>query len=95
MNNFLFFAAGGSFGLTVGIVLGCLVYSGRGVHHKEWCECSVCRRERWMAGEFAPLCRGHLHDFVEAVAIGDACDCGQMEIKYADGARYVGPRGGC
>ncbi len=110
MSSFLFFAAGGLLGAVVGLIIGCPLYSGR---HCAECECSPCRREKWIAGgcvdpversdrpfwpQPAPSrgsCYGRLHDFGATGTVGDACSCGQMEIKMRDGARYIGPRSGC
>lgn len=36
-------------GGVAGIIVGCLMYSGRG--HDNNCDCSGCRRRRWMTGK--------------------------------------------
>lgn len=99
MNKMVALAVFGTFGgFVVGVIVGCLFYSGRND-----CICSVCRlgldtaspegdRSARSDGRVI-ICNGFFHScYAGQTSVGDICSCGEVEVKSDGGVLYFAKR---
>lgn len=76
-------------GGVAGIIVGCLMYSGR---HDQKCNCRQCRRGRWMMGdEVDPGIDGKMEWFNDGIL---GCDLNLTKFgRWADADTHRFPKG--